>query len=65
MRAKSRSPDRPEILIDIGQVHEVGYWTGKWGCTVEQLRDAVNAVGPMMKDVRSKLECERGLRRFE
>lgn len=65
MHAKSRNPNKPEILIDIGQVYEVGYWTGKWGCTVQQLRDAVRAVGPMMKDVRRKLECEQRLRRFE
>ena len=65
MREKATNPDRSEILIDFGQVHEIGYWTGKWGCTVQQLRDAVNAVGPLMKDVRRQLECEQGLRRFE
>ena len=64
MREKSRDWSAPDVRINIGQAHEVGYWTGKWGCTVQQLRDAVNSVGPMMKDVQRKLGLEQRVRRF-
>ena len=65
MREKSRDWNAPDVRINIGQAHEVGYWTGKWGCTVQQLRDAVNTVGPMMKDVQRKLGLQQRVRRFE
>ena len=61
MRDKSRNRNTRDIRIDVGQAHEVGYWTGKWGCTVQQLRDTVKAVGPMMRDVQRKLGMDRGL----
>ena len=65
MRWKRKSGNTQDIRINIGQAHEVGYWTAKWGCTVQQLRDAVSAVGPMMRDVQKKLGLESRIRSFE
>ena len=31
--------------VNVNQPHEVQYWTKKFGCTEEQLRRAVQAVG--------------------
>lgn len=37
--------------ININEDHEVRYWCGKFSCTVAVLRGAIEAVGPMVKDV--------------
>ncbi len=42
--------------INVHERHEVTYWTGKYGCTEQQLRDAVTAVGPMAADVEAHLK---------
>lgn len=47
------SPDRDRI--NTSEPHEVQYWTKALGVSAEQLADAVKAVGPMAKDVRSHL----------
>lgn len=39
--------------------YEVGYWTTTLNCTKEQLFAAIDAVGPMVKDVRAYLEKHR------
>jgi hypothetical protein len=44
-----------DIRININQAHEVQYWTKKWNVTEKQLTDAVNKVGPMVKDVAKEL----------
>jgi len=41
--------------INIHQQHEVQYWTRALGVTAEQLKAAVQAVGPMVKDVKRHL----------
>jgi hypothetical protein len=42
--------------INVNQDHEVTYWTKELGVTAEKLREAVKAVGPMVKDVRKYLD---------
>ena len=46
-------PDDSRINVD--QEHEVGYWSDKLGVSREQLREAVQADGPMVKDVQRHL----------
>ena len=49
-----RHPEDPQ-KINVHQEWEVGYWSEKLGCTRKQLIDAVNKVGPMVKDVKKQL----------
>jgi hypothetical protein len=41
--------------INVNQDHELGYWSEKLGVSREQLRKAVQAAGPMVKDVQRHL----------
>jgi hypothetical protein len=41
--------------INVDQDHEVGYWAEKLGVSREQLRQAVQAAGAMVKDVQRHL----------
>ena len=41
--------------INVDQDHEAGYWAEKFDVSREQLRQAVQAAGPMVKDVRRHL----------
>jgi hypothetical protein len=41
--------------INVEQDHEVNYWSEKLGVSREQLRKAVQAAGPMVKDVQRHL----------
>jgi len=40
------------MRINVHQAHEIRYWTRELGCTIEELREAVVAVGPFAKHVR-------------
>lgn len=42
--------------VNVHEAHEVRYWTGKWGVDVEQLKAAVEVVGPLAKDVAAYLK---------
>jgi hypothetical protein len=44
-----------DIRININQPHEVVYWTKTLGVSEQRLREAVGAVGPMVKDVKKYL----------
>jgi hypothetical protein len=52
-KSKPGEPDRSRI--NIHEPYEVAYWTKELNVTAEQLKNAVNAVGPMVKDVRRYL----------
>jgi Protein of unknown function (DUF3606) len=52
-RSKRGPPDRTRI--NVGEAHEVAYWTKELGCSEAQLRAAVKAVGPMVASVRNHL----------
>lgn len=45
-----------DIRINVKQAHEVTYWCGELGVTPAKLKEAVAAVGPMVKDVRKYLK---------
>ena len=42
-------PDDSRINVD--QQHELSYWSEKFGVSRDELRKAVQAAGPMVKDV--------------
>lgn len=42
--------------VNVNQAHEVTYWCKKFGCSEEQLRAAVKAVGVMVTDVEKQLK---------
>ena len=46
-------PDDARINLD--QDHELTYWSEKLGVSREQLREAVQAAGPMVKNVQKHL----------
>jgi hypothetical protein len=41
--------------INMSQEHEVRYWSQKFGCTEEELRHAVEAVGPTVAAIEKSL----------
>jgi hypothetical protein len=41
--------------IDVNQDHELRYWSEKFGVSRDELRTAVQAAGPMVKDVQRHL----------
>jgi hypothetical protein len=44
-----------EERINVDQDHELGYWAEKLGVSRERLKQAVQAAGPMVKDVQRHL----------
>jgi hypothetical protein len=52
-KSKRGTQDRKRISLE--EEHEVRYWTQKFGCSKEQLEDAVRQVGPMVDDVERQL----------
>jgi DNA-binding phage protein len=44
-----------DARINVEQEHELSYWSEKLGVSREQLRKAVQAAGPMVKDVQRHL----------
>ena len=41
--------------INVEQDHEVRYWSAKFGVSRDDLRRAIDEVGPMVKDVQQHL----------
>jgi Protein of unknown function (DUF3606) len=54
-KTAGQDPER----INLDQAHEVRYWAEQFGVTAEELRSAVEAAGPMVKDVRRRLAGNR------
>lgn len=52
---KSKTGWQDDIRINVNQDYEARDWAKKFGVTVDQLKAAVRAVGPMVKDVRKYL----------
>lgn len=52
-KKKSGSPDRDRI--NVNEVYELQYWTKALGVSAEELRAAVEAVGPTAAAVREHL----------
>jgi hypothetical protein len=45
-----------DARINVNQPHEVQYWCKQLDCNEHDLRGAVQAVGPMVKDVQKRLD---------
>jgi hypothetical protein len=41
--------------VNVNEAHEARYWASKWGVSEEELRAAVERVGPMADDVERAL----------
>jgi hypothetical protein len=41
--------------VDLGEPWEAAYWAEKWNVNQDQLKRAVEKVGPMAKDVAAEL----------
>lgn len=54
---KPRSQDAQRV--NVSQEHELRYWTEKFGVSAEQLKSAVERVGPMADDVANELRWKR------
>ena len=52
LKQTGRSDD---ARINLDQDHELAYWSEKLGVSREQLREAVQAAGPMVKNVQKHL----------
>ncbi len=50
-----RQPEDP-TKVNINQQWEIDYWCRKFGVSEGELRQAIEKVGPMVKDVRQYLE---------
>jgi Protein of unknown function (DUF3606) len=44
-----------DARINLDQDHELAYWSEKLGVSRQQLREAVQAAGPMVKNVQKHL----------
>ena len=44
-----------DTRINVGQTHEINYWTKQLNTSPDKLKKAVEAVGPMVKDVKKWL----------
>jgi hypothetical protein len=57
---KKRAPLVPAVArINVTEPYSVREWSNKYGCTVEQLRAAVTAVGNVAADVEGHLKPAR------
>ena len=45
--------------INLGQEHEVRYWTERFGVSKDRLQQAVDRAGPMVKDVELELSASK------
>ena len=45
--------------INLHEVHEVQYWSRKFGISAEQLQKAVKAAGPQATDVEQHLKSHK------
>jgi len=56
--ADDTSKTRPQDAdrVNVNEDYEVRYWSGKFGCTAEQLKAAVKKVGVMAADVEAELK---------
>ena len=51
-RGKTRAPLTPAVArINVTEPYSVREWSDKYGCSIEQLRAAVTAVGNVAADV--------------
>ena len=51
-------------LVSLTQAHEVRAWCASFGCTEQELRDAVSAVGDRADDVQERIKKRRLIQRL-
>ena len=51
----SKKGQQDRNRIDVSEEHELRYWTEKFHVSPDELRSAVQKVGPMVKDVQRHL----------
>jgi hypothetical protein len=56
-RTKTGAADRDRI--NVHEDYELRSWSKKFGCSPEELKAAVKAVGPMAKDVEAHLKSHK------
>ena len=47
-----RSPEDANKIVDVKEAWALRYWTQELGVTERELRETVEAVGPMLADVK-------------
>jgi len=55
---KSDTGKRDRERIDVSEPYELEYWKKRLGITTEQLKQVIQKVGPMTKDVEAFLSRE-------
>lgn len=55
----SERDQRDRSRINVSQPHELSYWSRKFGVSEEQVREAVQQVGPMADKVQQHLDARR------
>jgi hypothetical protein len=53
---KSKSGGQDRTRINVNEHYELRDWSKKFGCTPDQLKAAVKAVGPIAADVEKHLK---------
>ena len=48
---KNKTGKADDLRINVNEAYELNYWSKKFGCSEAELKKAVQAVGPMVKDV--------------
>jgi hypothetical protein len=48
---RSQRGGQDRARVNMSQEYEARYWADKWGVTTDELRSAVDKVGPMVSDL--------------
>ena len=56
MYEKQKKRTQDDIRIDVDQDYELSYWTKKFGISRDELKKAVDEVGPYVLKVKKLLE---------
>lgn len=56
---KTKTSAQDRIRVNVNEDYELRYWSEKFGCTHDELRAAVKAVGVMAKDVEAHLKSKK------
>ena len=54
-----KQSERPDTRINVEDETDLRFWASQFGVSVEELRQAAKAAGPMLKDVRERLARDR------
>jgi hypothetical protein len=54
-----KQSERSDTRINVEDETDLRFWASQFGVSVEELRQAAKAAGPMLKDVRERLARDR------